>query len=251
MAMPEVLKRVGRFDLLEVIGRGGAAVVYLALQRDLQRHVALKELSPAHVADTTFAERFVEESRLAGAMSHANVVTVHEYFEDGSVPYIAMEYLPHGSLRQYIGHLSIAQIAGVLEGVLAGLAHGEAHGIVHRDLKPENLLVALDGRVKIADFGVARAYNKIVTRAVVTTEGTTIGTPAYMSPEQAQGQELTPATDLYSLGIVAWEMLTGQIPFDGTETPVAVLYRQVHEEIPPIREVDPEIDERLAEGLER
>ncbi len=98
-----------------------------------------------------------------------------------------MEYLPHGSLRQYVGELSTAQIAGVLEGVLAGLSHGEAHGVVHRDLKPENLLVAGDGRVKIADFGVARAYNR-ATRAVVTVAGTTIGTPAYMSPEQALGE---------------------------------------------------------------
>src|SRR6202012_1340535 len=122
--MEEVLKRVGRFDLLEVIGRGGAAVVYLALQRDLQRNVALKELAPFHLADSSFAERFVEESRLAGAMNHANVVTVHEFFEDGSVPYIAMEYLPYGSLRQYIGRLSTAQIAGVLEGVLAGRGRG-------------------------------------------------------------------------------------------------------------------------------
>src|SRR6202042_562911 len=103
--MPEVLKRVGRYDLLEVIGRGGAAVVYLAQQRDLQRNVALKELAPYQAADTTFAARFVVESRLAGSMNHANVVTVHEYFEDGGVPYIAMEYLPHGSLRQYIGNL--------------------------------------------------------------------------------------------------------------------------------------------------
>lgn len=158
--MPELLKRLGRYDLLEVIGRGGAAVVYLARQRDLARNVALKELAPFMATDTSFAERFVEESRLAGSMSHANVVTVHEYFEDGAVPYIAMEYLPHGSLRQYVGRLSTAQIAGVLEGVLAGLAHGETHGIVHRDLKPENLLVAVDGRVKIADFGVARAYNQ-------------------------------------------------------------------------------------------
>ncbi len=249
--MPEALKRVGRYDVLEVIGRGGAAVVYLAHQRDLQRHVALKELAPYLSTDTSFAERFVEESRLAGSMNHANVVTVHEFFEDGGVPYIAMEYLPYGSLRQYIGQLSMAQIVGVLEGVLAGLSHGEAHGIVHRDLKPENLLVALDGRVKIADFGVARAYNKAVTRAVVTVEGTTIGTPAYMSPEQAQGQELTAATDLYSLGIVAWEMLTGQVPFDGTETPVAVLYRQVHEEIPSVRTVAPEVDPTLATWLQK
>jgi tRNA A-37 threonylcarbamoyl transferase component Bud32 len=249
--MPEVLKRVGRFDLLEVIGRGGAAVVYLALQRDLQRNVALKELAPFHLADSSFAERFVEESRLAGAMNHANVVTVHEYFEDGAVPYIAMEYLPHGSLRQYIGRLSPAQIAGVLEGVLAGLAHGEAHGIVHRDLKPENLLVAIDGRVKIADFGVARAYSNAATRAVVTVAGTTIGTPAYMSPEQALGGELTPATDLYSLGVVAWELLAGQVPFEETDTPVAVLYRHVHEPIPSVRTVAPDVDEGTAQWLEK
>jgi serine/threonine protein kinase len=210
--MPQMLKRVGRYDVLEVIGRGGAAVVYLAQQRDLMRHVALKELAPYQASDTSFAERFVEESRLAGSMNHANVVTVHEYFEDGGVPYIAMDYLPYGSLRQYVGKLSIAQIAGVLEGVLAGLSHGEARGIAHRDLKPENLLVAADGRVKIADFGVARAYNKAATRAVVTVAGTTIGTPVYMSPEQALGHDLTPATDLYSLGIVAWELLTAQVP---------------------------------------
>ena len=249
--MPEVLKRVGRFDLLEVIGRGGAAVVYLALQRDLQRHVALKELAPFHLADSSFAERFVEESRLAGAMNHANVVTVHEYFEDGSVPYIAMEYLPHGSLRQYIGRLTTAQIAGVLEGVLAGLSHGEAHQIVHRDLKPENLLVAIDGRVKIADFGVARAYSKAATRNVVTVAGTTIGTPAYMSPEQALGGDLTPATDLYSLGVVAWELFTGEVPFDETDTPVAVLYRHVHEPVPSVRTIAPDVDEAIGEWLER
>ena len=249
--MPEVRKRVGRFDLLEVIGRGGAAVVYLALQRDLQRNVALKELAPFHLADSSFAERFVEESRLAGSMNHANIVTVHEYFEDGSVPYIAMEYLPHGSLRQYIGRLSMAQIAGVLEGVLAGLSHGESRRIVHRDLKPENLLVAVDGRVKIADFGVARAYSKAATRAVVTVAGTTIGTPAYMSPEQALGSELTPATDLYSLGVVAWELLAGHVPFEETDTPVAVLYRHVHEPVPNVRSVAPEVDEGVGRWLEK
>jgi serine/threonine protein kinase len=249
--MPEVRKRVGRYDLLEVIGRGGAAVVYLARQRDLQRHVALKELAPYYAADSSFAERFVQESYLAGSMSHANVVTVHEYFEDDAVPYIAMEYLPHGSLRQYVGKLSTPQIAGVLEGVLAGLSHGEVHGIVHRDLKPENLLVAADGRVKIADFGVARAYNRAATRAVVTSTGTTIGTPAYMSPEQALGGTLTPATDLYSLGVVAWELFAGQVPFEETDTPVAVLYRHVHEPVPSVRTIAPDVDARIADWLDR
>jgi hypothetical protein len=176
---------------------------------------------------------------------------VHEYFEDDAVPYIAMEYLPHGSLRPHVGKLTTPQIAGVLEGVLAGLSHGEAHGIVHRDLKPENLLVATDGRVKIADFGVARAYNKAATRAVVTSTGTTIGTPAYMSPEQALGGKLTAATDLYSLGVVAWELLAGQVPFEETDTPVAVLYRHVHEPVPSVRSVAPNVDEGIAAWLDR
>lgn len=249
--MREAQRSVGRYDLLEVIGRGGAATVYLAYQRDLRRHVALKELAAQHVADPSFAARFVEESRLAGAMSHPSIVTVHEYFEHDGIPYIAMEYLPRSSLRPYVGRLSVAQIVGVLESVLAGLSHGESQGVVHRDLKPENLLVAADGRVKIADFGVARAYNVAAPRAFVTVSGTTIGTPAYMAPEQALGEELTPATDLYSLGIVAWEMFTGDVPFEQTDTPVSVLYRQVHEPVPPVRSVDPEIDERLAQWLDR
>jgi serine/threonine protein kinase len=244
--MEEVpLKRVGRYDLLEVIGRGGAAVVYLARQTDLQRHVALKELAPFHAADNTFAQRFVEESRLAGAMNHANIVTVHEFFETDAVPYIAMEYLPFGSLRQYVDKLSLAQVAGVLEGVLAGLSHGESQRVVHRDLKPENLLVSSDGRVKIADFGVARAIDHAATRNIVTVTGTTIGTPAYMAPEQALGSALSPACDLYSLGIVAWELLAGRTPFAPTDTPVAVLYRQVHEPIAPVSSVVPDIDPRI------
>jgi hypothetical protein len=250
--MEEVpLKRVGRYDLLEVIGRGGAAVVYLARQTDLQRYVALKELAPFHAADDTFARRFVEEGRVAGAMNHANIVTVHEFFEDGGIPYIAMEYLPSGSLRQYIDKLSPAQIAGVLEGVLAGLSHGGGQGIVHRDLKPENLLIAVDGHVKIADFGVARALNNAATRNVVTVTGTTIGTPAYMSPEQALGSEVTPACDLYSVGVIAWELLAGHTPFGQTDTPVAVLYRQVHETIPAVRTVAPEVDERIEAWVSR
>ena len=246
--MSDALRTVGRYDLLDVIGRGGAAIVYLAHQRDLERPVALKELAPVRAGDETFAARFIAESRLTSSMNHPNVVTVHEFFEHDGLPYIAMEYLPRGSLRQYIGTLTTAQIAGVLEGVLAGLSHGERHGIVHRDLKPENLLVAEDGRVKIADFGVARAYNRAAPREAITETGATIGTPAYMAPEQALGNELTPAADLYSLGVIAWEMLSGQVPFAETDTPMAVLYRQVHEPMPPLGS---KVDPRLSAWVER
>jgi hypothetical protein len=249
---PTPIRSVGRYDLLEVIGRGGAAVVYLAYQSDLRRRVALKELAPFQAAaDPTFAGRFAEESRVAGSLSHPNIVTVHEYFEYEGVPFIAMEYLSQGSLRPYVGTLTLAQIAGVLEGVLAGLAHGESRSIVHRDLKPENLLVTADGRVKIADFGVARAYADAVTRPVVTAVGTTIGTPAYMAPEQALGREVGPAADLYSLGIIAWELLIGRVPFEDKDTPVAVLYKHVHEQIPSVRAVAPDVDPRIEAWLER
>ena len=123
--------------------------------------VALKELSSFHARRSPeFAERFLREARLAGSLSHPNIVTVHDYFEQDGIPYIAMEYVPGGSLRPYVGRLTLAQIAGVLEGVLAGLAHAEQAGIVHRDLKPENIMVTADGRVKIADFGIAKATQR-------------------------------------------------------------------------------------------
>src|SRR3712207_311409 len=151
------MKTVGRYEILREIGRGGMAVVYLARQTDLDRFVALKELAAFHATDPQFAHRFLRESRMAGSLSHPNIVTVHDYFEHEGAPFIAMEYLERGSLRPYIGRLNDAQAAGVLEGVLAGLTQGEAQGIVHRDLKPENLMVSSDGRIKITDFGIAKA----------------------------------------------------------------------------------------------
>jgi len=246
--MTQIMRRVGRYDVIGEIGRGGAAAVYVAVQRDLDRRVALKELAPFYAADRSFTERFVQESRLIAAMNHPSIVTVHEYFEEGGSPYIAMEYLERGSLRPLIGKLSMAAIIGVLENVLEGLDHGERLGIAHRDLKPENLLIADDGRVKIADFGVARAIGNATPGAVMTATGT-IGTPAYMAPEQALGGELTPATDLYSLGIVGWELLAGRAPFDPGDNPAALLYQQVHQAVPPIRTVAREIDDRLAGWL--
>src|SRR3954453_22296311 len=168
MASPEVLRKVGRYEILREVGRGGMAVVYLARQTDLDRDVALKELGAFHAADPAFAERFLRESRVAGSLSHPNIVTVHDYFEHEGTPYISMEYVERGSLRPYVGHMTLAQISGVLEGLLAGLTNAEQNGIVHRDLKPENLMVTSDGRVKIADFGIAKATTKMQTGAFLT-----------------------------------------------------------------------------------
>src|SRR6266545_2533242 len=138
--MPDVMKTVGRYEILRDIGRGGMAIVYLARQTDLARFVALKELGAFHAADPSFAERFLRESRLAGSLSHPNIVTVHDYFESDGTPYIAMEYVSGGSLRPHIGHMSLTQVAGVLDGMLSALDYAEQHHVVHRDLKPENVM---------------------------------------------------------------------------------------------------------------
>jgi serine/threonine protein kinase len=243
--MPDLVRTVGRYGIVSELGRGGMAVVYLARQVDLDRLVALKELAAFHAADPSFAQRFVRESRLAGSIVHPNVITVFDYFEHEGTPYIAMEYVERGSLRPYVGKMTLAQIGGVLEGLLAGLAEAEQHAIVHRDLKPENLMVTAAGSVKIADFGIAKATQVADTGAFVTATGTTVGTPPYMAPEQAmgKGKEVGPWTDLYSVGCMAYELFTGRPPFYDAEEPLAILLRHITEPLPPASEVgvDPEI----------
>jgi len=249
--MPDVMKTVGRYEILREVGRGGMAMVYLARQTDLDRFVALKELGAFHASDPSFAQRFLRESRVAGSLSHPNICTVHDYFEHDGTPYIAMEYIERGSLRPYVGTMNLAQIGGVLEGLLAGLAHGEQHGIVHRDLKPENLMVTSDGRVKIADFGIAKATNNMQTGAFLTATGTTVGTPTYMAPEQAMAQDIGPPTDLYSVGCMAFEMFTGRVPFHDTEAPMAILLRHVNEQIPSVKSIDPKVDPEISDWIDR
>ena len=249
--MPDVMKTVGRYEILREVGRGGMAMVYLARQTDLDRFVALKELGAFHASDPSFAQRFLRESRVAGSLSHPNICTVHDYFEHEGTPYIAMEYIERGSLRPYVGSMNLAQIGGVLEGLLAGLAHGEQHGIVHRDLKPENLMVTSDGRVKIADFGIAKATNNMQTGAFLTATGTTVGTPTYMAPEQAMAQDIGPPTDLYSVGCMAFEMFTGRVPFHDTEAPMAILLRHVNEQIPSVNSIDPKVDSDISDWIDR
>jgi hypothetical protein len=243
---------IGRYEIIAEIGRGGMAVVHLARQRDLDRLVALKALHSIHSGTSELAERFLRESRLAGSLNHPNIVTVHEYFEEGGTPYIAMEYVPQGSLRPRVGEFSIAQIVGVLEGILAGLSAVEPSGIVHRDLKPENVMVTADGRVKIADFGIAKANETANYPRITTTKtGTTMGTPAYMAPEQVLGDSVGPWTDLYSVGIMAYEQLVGHVPFDNTHVPMAIMFRHLSEPIPAVVQSRPTVDASLSEWVGR
>jgi|tagenome__1003787_1003787.scaffolds.fasta_scaffold20980936_3 serine/threonine protein kinase len=239
--------QIGRYEVDREIGRGGMAVVYLARQLDLDRAVALKELAGLHAHDATHISRFLREARLAGSLNHPNIVTVYEYFEDGGVPYMAMEYLPRGSLRPLVGTLSLEQALVALDGVLCGLAHAHEHGIVHRDLKPENVMRSEAG-VKIADFGIAKAQGEAASN--LTPAGEFVGAPAYVSPEQVLGKEATAASDLYSVGVVAFELLTGKVPFADETSGAALLVRKVQERPPRLRALRPELDRALATWVE-
>ena len=162
-----------------------------------------------------------------------------------------MEYLERGSLRPFVGELNLAQVSGVIEGVLAGLTAAKRQDIVHRDLKPENVLVTGDGRVKIADFGIAKATTALGTGAFQTATGMTVGTPAYIAPEQAMAEVIGPWTDLYSVGCIAYELFTGQRPFNDVETPVAILMRHVTHAIPPVTSIAPDVDPRISDWVAR
>jgi serine/threonine protein kinase len=244
--MAEVTRSVGRYELIDVVGRGGAGIVYRARQTDLGRLVALKRLVDLH-GDGELVQRFLREARLGGGLTHPNIVTVYEYLDHEGDAYIAMELMPHGSLRGYVGSLDLAQAGGVLDGVLSALSYA-AERLVHRDVKPENVLVGADGRVKLADFGIARAIG--ITTAASLTAGAILGSPAYMAPEQATGGEIGPWTDLYSTGVVAYELLVGERPHPAGGTLPEALHRLVNAPIRAPLQLRPDLDPGLAGWLE-
>ena len=198
----------GRYRIERALGHGGMATVYLAHDEELGRLVAVKVL-PQHLAlDDDFRARFVREARLAGRLSHPNIVRVYDAGEAEGRPFIVMEYVPGTSLAE-VGRLPVGRVVDVGVQACTGLQHAHDAGLVHRDVKPANLLVREDGVLKIADFGIARAAES--TRQ--TQAGTLLGTAAYLAPEQIAGEDATPASDVYALGAVLYELLTGRPPY--------------------------------------
>ncbi len=230
----------GRYQLTHLIARGGMAQVYRAMDRQLDRPVALKVLFPELSIDLTFVERFRREAQAAANLSHPNIVPVFDWGEDAGSYFIVMEYVegrPLSAVLRDPQRLPPVQIATIGAGVAAALAFAHRHGVIHRDVKPGNVLITPDGDVKVTDFGIARAVN---TEESLTQTGAVMGTAAYFSPEQAEGKGVDARSDIYSLGVVLYEMAVGRPPFTG-DSPVAVASKHVRDSPVLPREANPAV----------
>ncbi len=234
----------GRYELTHLVARGGMAQVYRAMDRQLDRPVALKVLFPELSVDLTFVERFRREAQAAANLSHPNIVPVFDWGEDDGTYFIVMEYVDGRALSAVLRDptpLPARQIATIGAGVAAALAFAHRHGVVHRDVKPGNVLITPEGEVKVTDFGIARAVN---TEESLTQTGAVMGTAAYFSPEQAEGKGVDSRSDIYSLGVVLYEMSVGRPPFTG-DSPVAVASKHVRDTPVLPREANPAVPAAL------
>ena len=230
-----------RYEILGKIGTGGMADVYKAKDHKLNRFVAVKVLKPEFREDTTFIRKFKSEAQAAAVLTHPNIVNVFDVGDDNGVYYIVMELIEGITLKEYIskkGKLSVKEATSIAIQVSMGLEAAHSHGIVHRDVKPQNIIISMDGKVKVTDFGIARAASSN------TISSNVMGSVHYSSPEQVRGGYSDEKSDIYSLGITMYEMVTGKVPFDG-DTTVAIAIKHLQEEIVPPSIYTPELPHSL------
>jgi serine/threonine protein kinase len=239
-----------RYELEKLVGTGGMSNVYCAHDRLLERKVALKVLHPHYTDDEEYVARFRHEARAVAQLSHPHIVTVIDRGEDDGQQFIVFEYVDGENLKQLVertGPLPARRAVELALEIADALAFAHEHGLVHRDVKPQNVLLTPDGAAKVTDFGIARSLD---VEQGVTQTGTVLGTSNYLSPEQASGKPVTPATDVYSLGVVLYELLTAAVPFPG-ENFVAVAMKHVNEPVPDITATRPDAPLRLVAAVER
>lgn len=237
----------GKYRLEELLGRGGVGVVYKAYNQLLKRPQAVKVLLEHYVADAKFQERFLREAQTLAALDHANILPVHDFGLEESRAYLVMPFISGGTLEQVLKRrgapLGVEQVRRALQHIAAALNYAHAQGVVHLDLKPANMLIHPDGRLLLSDFGLAH-----LLEAGAVEGGTSLqfGTPSYMAPEHIDGQPEA-ASDIYALGIILYQLLTGQLPFQGS-SPLAIIRKQATEAPPPLRRLRPELPVAL-EGV--
>jgi eukaryotic-like serine/threonine-protein kinase len=243
------LDGLDRYRIENVLGGGGMAVVYRARDEELDRPVAIKVLADNLATDDSFRQRFLREAKLAARLAHPNVVQVYDSGEADDRPYIVMEYVEGETLAALLarrGRFPPAEAIELALQICSGLEHAHDKGLVHRDIKPQNLLIRSDGTLKIVDFGIARSAHG----TQLTEAGSVLGTAAYLAPEQATGEEVTPAADVYGLGVVLYEMLAGRTPYTA-ESLTELHIRHQEQPIPALRQYAPEVPEALEDVIMR
>jgi len=239
---------LGPYRIIEKIGRGGMATVYKAHHAALDRFVAIKVLPEFYADDIHYRERFRQEARSVARLKHPNILSVFDFGEEGGLPYLVTELLEGGTMADVLGApLDLEEVVRMLRPVAGALDYAHSQGILHRDLKPSNILLRGDGTPVLGDFGLVKLATAV---RKLTASGTVLGTPEYMSPEQSTGEVIGPASDLYSLAVVAYEMLTGRVPFEA-DTPAAVLMSHLNKSMPPTRELAGELSAHVESVLQK
>jgi predicted Ser/Thr protein kinase len=247
---PPLPERFGAYRVEGLIGSGGMGIVYRALDEALQRPVALKTLLPAMAADPEFVARFKREAQSAAALNHPNITQIYAIGQEGTIPYFAMELIQGRSLEDLVkdaGPIEPGEAASYIIQAARGLRHAAERKLIHRDVKPSNLMLTEDGEVKITDFGLAKAARG---DSRLTTTGEVIGSPGYISPEQAQGSPLDARSDIYSLGATFYQLVTGKLPFDAP-TPVAMIIKHLNEPLKSPRAHNPAIPYPIAASIQK
>jgi len=253
-----IAESIAHYRIIKKLGAGGMGDVYLALDTKLDRNVAIKVLPPAFVAEENLKKRLVREAQAAAKLDHPNICAIYDVSEADSLTFIVMQYIEGETLAAKMERnpLAVSTALAIAEQAAEGLAEAHAHSIVHRDIKPQNIMITLRGQLKILDFGLAKQMrssdsvdDEAPTATLLSTPGLVVGTMPYMSPEQVKGEPLDASSDLFSLGVTLYEMLTGQQPFVGTMGEVIV--RQLLENLPSLRIRRPDLPEYLDDVIQK